>query len=86
MNKNTLLMILVFSVFTFSWMSEDSSAVDRISRPGHYEGYSDAIYAGEYEITSQYVKVSDGTKLAVDLYRPKDKTTGKVIESPLPVI
>jgi predicted acyl esterase len=79
-------MILVFSVFTFSWMSKDSSAVDRISRPGHYEGYSDAIYAGEYEITSQYVKVSDGTKLAVDLYRPKDKTTGKVIESPLPVI
>ena len=30
--------------------------------------------------------MSDGTKLAMDLYRPKDKATGKVIDARLPVL
>jgi putative CocE/NonD family hydrolase len=30
--------------------------------------------------------VSDGTKLAMDLYRPKDKATGRVVTTPLPVL
>ena len=37
-------------------------------------------------LRSQYVQVSDGTKLAMDLYRPKDKATGKVIDTRLPVL
>jgi carboxylesterase type B/predicted acyl esterase len=63
-----------------------SSTANRVSKPGEYSGYGEPIYADEYEMTSQYVKVSDGTKLAMDLYRPKDKATGKVINSPLPVL
>lgn len=59
---------------------------NRISRPGEYAGYSEAIYADEYDISSQYVEMRDGTKLAVDIYRPKDKVTGNVIETPLPVL
>ena len=81
-----LLPALILCVFLFSCMSNNSPAVDRVSKPGVYTGYGDVIYSDEYEITSQYVRASDGTKLAMDLYRPKDKETGKVIDSPLPVI
>jgi predicted acyl esterase len=77
---------IVLCVFAFSCADKDSSMANRVSRPGEYAGYSDAIYDDEYDITSQYVQVSDGTKLALDLYRPKDKETGKVIDTPLPVI
>jgi putative CocE/NonD family hydrolase len=86
MKRYALWAILFFCIFTLSCGSNDSSTANRISRPGEYAGYSDAIYADEYEITSQYVQVSDGTKLAMDLYRPKDKTTGNVIDTPLPVL
>jgi putative CocE/NonD family hydrolase len=64
----------------------NSSTVDRVSRPGEYTGYSDAIYDDKYELTSQYVKMSDGTRLAMDLYRPRDRATGKVTETRLPVL
>jgi putative CocE/NonD family hydrolase len=55
-----------------------------VSKPGEYTGYGDKIYSG-FELTSQYVAVRDGTKLAMDLYRPKDQD-GKVVETKLPVI
>jgi uncharacterized protein len=86
MKRHALLMSLALSIFAVSCGSNESSAASRLSSPGKYAGYSEAIYAKEYEITSQYVQVRDGTKLAVDLYRPKDKATGKVIDTPLPVI
>jgi putative CocE/NonD family hydrolase len=57
----------------------------QVSRPGVYRGYSEAKYTSGYELSSQYVAVRDGTKLAVDLYRPKD-AGGKVVETPLPVL
>ena len=86
MKRYTLLTITVLCIFSFSCTSKDSSTANHVSKPGEYSGYSEAIYSDEYEISSQYVKASDGTKLAMDLYRPKDKETGKVIDSPLPVI
>jgi uncharacterized protein len=66
--------------------ASNASTVNRVSRPGEYTGYSDAIYDDKYELTSRYVQVSDGTRLAMDLYRPKDKPTGKVIDTRLPVL
>jgi putative CocE/NonD family hydrolase len=59
------------------------TASDRISRPGKYEGYSHPLYV-EWVKTSQYVTVRDGTKLAVDIYRPVQD--GKPVSTPLPVI
>ena len=56
----------------------------RVSRPGQYQGYGDKIYSG-YQLSSQYVTVRDGTKLAMDLYRPKE-ASGQVTNDPLPVI
>ncbi|HKP64054.1 MAG TPA: CocE/NonD family hydrolase [Polyangiales bacterium] len=56
----------------------------RISKPGQYAGYSQAVYPG-YGQTSQYVSMRDGTKLALDLYRPKNDK-GEVVDKPLPVL
>jgi len=86
MKQYALLTISVLCVLAVSCGSNDLSTADRVSRPGEYAGYGDAIFADEYNISSRYVQVSDGTKLAMDLYRPKDKTTGQVVDAPLPVI
>lgn len=55
-----------------------------VSRPGVYQGYGERLYKG-YELSSRYVEVRDGTKLAIDLYRPKE-ADGKVTSTPLPVL
>jgi hypothetical protein len=65
-------------------LNDASPPDDAVSRFGEYSGYSEKIYDG-FELTSQYVEVRDGTKLALDLYRPKDKD-GNVVETPLPVV
>jgi putative CocE/NonD family hydrolase len=56
---------------------------ERVSRFGEYRGYSEPLYDG-YARTSQYVAVRDGTRLAVDIFRPT--LDGIVVEDPLPVI
>ena len=54
-----------------------------VSAPGQYSGYSEPVYDG-YERSSFYVPVRDGTRLAVDLFRPT--RDGKLADEPLPVI
>ncbi len=54
-----------------------------VSEPGRYSGYSKAVYDG-WKRSSQYVSVSDGTKLAMDIFRPVDG--GELATTPLPVI
>jgi putative CocE/NonD family hydrolase len=55
-----------------------------VSKPGQYSGYGEKMYNG-YALTSQYVPMRDGVKLAIDLYRPKEMS-GKVTENKLPVL
>lgn len=59
------------------------SEESRLSSPGEYRGYSSPAYS-ESVRTSQYVEVRDGTKLAVDTFRPA--RNGKAVEDALPVI
>src|SRR5262245_62309692 len=59
------------------------SGTQRVSSPGKYGGYSQKLYDG-YQLTSQYVAVRDGTRLAVDIFRPT--SNGKTIETKLPVL
>ena len=47
----------------------NSRAPVQISAPGYYSGYAPEIYDG-YRRTSFYIEARDGTKLAVDLFRP----------------
>jgi len=55
----------------------------RVSRPGEYRGYSSASYDG-HQLTSQYVTVRDGTRLAVDVFLPTRE--GKAAADKLPVV
>jgi predicted acyl esterase len=55
----------------------------RISRPGQYAGYAPIAYDG-YVRSSFYVPMRDGTKLAVDLFRPT--RGGAVANEKLPVV
>ena len=62
---------------------EEPAAEDKVSKPGEYSGYSQVLYDG-YELTSRYVAVRDGAKLAVDIIRPT--LNGEVVEEKLPVV
>ncbi|MBC7230961.1 MAG: CocE/NonD family hydrolase [Actinobacteria bacterium] len=44
---------------------------EKVSRPGEYSGFSEPLYAS-WDTTSLYVPVRDGTRIAVDVYRPAD--------------
>jgi len=54
-----------------------TSEAEKVSSPGEYSGYSEAAYAA-WETTSQYVPMRDGTKIAVDVYRPTEGPEGKL--------
>jgi putative CocE/NonD family hydrolase len=56
---------------------------ERVSSPGIYRGYSEQRYS-EWLLKSEYVAVRDGTRLAVDIYRPA--AGGRAVEEKLPVI
>ncbi len=58
-------------------------AQTKVSQPGVYSGYAKQSADG-WQRSSQYVAVRDGTKLAVDLYRPTLK--GQLVTTPFPVI
>jgi len=63
--------------------AQDGAETGRISAFGRYEGYSPESYDGRVR-ESRYVTVRDGTRLAVDIYRPT--RNGKLAEEKLPVI
>ena len=60
-----------------------AAADERVSEPGVYEGYSPEIY-DEWVRESQYVPMRDGTRLAVDVYRPA--VDGVAVQTPHPVV
>ena len=55
----------------------------KVSRPGQYSGYTSAQYDG-HQLTSRYVAVRDGTRLAVDVFLPTQG--GKLASGKLPVV
>jgi predicted acyl esterase len=62
-----------------------ASAADqaKVSKPGEYRGYTAARFDG-YQLSSRYVAVRDGTRLAVDLFLPTQD--GKPAAGKLPVV
>ncbi len=55
----------------------ETAVKDKVSKPGEYSGYSQPEYAS-WETTSQYVPMRDGTRIAVDVYRPTEGPEGKL--------
>lgn len=78
-HKFALVFSIVLSLMACTpWDTEldDSTATEavwgetkKMSRPGAYSGYSEPIYDG-YEMTSQYIPMRDGTRIAIDIFRP----------------
>ena len=75
-----LLLLLLLSLVPVPVGAEPES---KVSKLGEYTGFSRPIYK-EWTRISQYVAVRDGTKLAVDIFRPVQN--GQPVEEPLPVI
>lgn len=55
----------------------------RISEPGRYEGYTEAVYDG-WNRSSVYVPMRDGVRLAADIVRPT--LAGELHDDQLPVL
>ncbi len=64
-------------------ISRKNAAKPKISEFGKYQGYSEPIYDGSKR-TSDYLTLSDGTRLAYDLIIPTKK--GDPADKPLPVL
>lgn len=60
-----------------------TGAPERVSAPGRYAGYSPVLFDG-YQRSSEYVRVRDGTRIAIDIFRPT--RNGRVVGKRLPVI
>ena len=67
--KCRFVLIGVATACILSFMASAAAAQDLVSKPGVYSGYSRAKYDG-VKLTSQYVTMRDGTKIALDIYRP----------------
>jgi predicted acyl esterase len=59
------------------------AAVQKQSRPGVYEGYSQERF-DEWVRTSEYVAMRDGVRLAVDVFRPARQ--GQAVDEKFPVV
>ena len=74
-------LILLLGVLYF--ISQKKGDGRMISKFGKYQGYSEPVYDGNRR-TSDYLTLSDGTKLAYDLVIPTKK--GVPADKPLPVL
>ncbi len=61
----------------------EPGAEKRVSAPGQYQGFANADYSDVVR-SAQYVKGTDGTRLAIDIYRPAQGN--RVATEKLPVI
>ena len=84
--RNTIavaLLIIVVVAVTLFFLQKRQAGSEKISRFGKYQGYSEAIYNGN-ERRSEYLTLSNGTRLAYDLYLPTKK--GVPADKRLPVL
>ena len=75
-------LILIISL-TCLLVEQGRSEEEKVSKPGLHTGYSRSI-TEEWVRISRYVPVRDGTKLAVDIFRPTQD--GEPVSQPLPLI
>src|SRR5258706_1461066 len=80
---NRGIVVSIVAILTSVPLAIGAAPANLVSKPGEYSGYSPVLYDG-YKLTSQYVAVRDGTRIAVDIYRPT--LTGVVVDKRLPVV
>jgi len=76
------LIVVVVAVALF-FLYKRQVGREKVSRFGNYQGYSEAVYDGN-ERRSNYLTLSNGTRLAYDLILPTKK--GVPANKPLPVL
>ena len=75
---------IAIALMVFTWIAAAAPATTpKVSRPGEYSGFTAARYDG-YQLTSRYVTVRDGTRLAIDIFLPT--RAGKQAPGKLPVV
>jgi putative CocE/NonD family hydrolase len=77
----SLIIVIVIVALFFLYMRQAGRA--KISSFGKYQGYSEAVYDG-YQRRSEYLTLSNGTRLAYDLIFPTKK--GVPAKGPLPTL
>jgi hypothetical protein len=82
MSKRIFKGILLYIMLTVAEVSHGADPA-KISAPGVYSGYAPKIYS-EWIRESRYVAVRDGTRLAVDIYRPA--VNHQATDQPYPVL
>ncbi len=76
--------ILLLAVLYFAFLRPAKAGTsEKVSAFGAYQGYTANLYDG-YRRNSDFLTLSDGTRLAYDLYLPTKK--GVTAENPLPVL
>ena len=75
--------VVVLVVVALLFLYKRQVGREKVSRFGKYQGYSAAVYDGN-ERRSDYLKLSNGTWLAYDLFLPTKK--GVAADKPLPVL
>jgi putative CocE/NonD family hydrolase len=78
-----LFLLIVFSFHFLMLTSSLAQEEEKVSDFGKYKGYSYEMYDA-WVRTSHYITVRDGTKLAIDIFRPERE--GQLESEPLPVV
>ena len=84
MRKKVLIpLAVILLVLAVVVLSQRKDKQGMISEFGKYQGYSEKVYDGAKR-TSDFLPLSDGTRLAYDLFLPTNK--GVPTDKPLPVL
>jgi len=76
-------LVVVVVAVTLFFLLKRQAGREKVSRFGKYQGYSEAVYDGNQR-RSDYLTLSNGTRLAYDLILPTKK--GVPANKPLPVL
>jgi predicted acyl esterase len=76
-------LVCALAAVAFNPAVAQDQASPKVSRFGEYSGYSPALYS-ESVRTSTYLQLPNGTRLAMDLYRPA--VNGQAVDTPYPVL
>ena len=78
-----LVRFMIAATLISSCSADFATPQEKVSAPGRYSGYSTQMYDG-WVRSSQYVTARDGTRLAVDIFRPAQN--GTAVSTPYPVL
>jgi uncharacterized protein len=78
-----LLIVAVLITGTIYYDQQEKDTQKKVSEFGNYQGYSPAVYDGSRR-TSDFLTLTDGTRLAYDLFLPTQK--GVPANKPLPTL